>query len=134
MVGPESLIVVVSQHGDSWSLPKGRIDSGESSEQAALREIYEESGLNDVEIIEELDTYKRPRIGKDGQGDAPEIKTITIFLCSTDQKQLNPVDPENPEARWVEPEKVAEMLTHEKDKEFIKRVLPRVKEFISQRK
>jgi hypothetical protein len=32
------------------------------------------------------------------------------------------VDPENPEARWVEKAKVAELLTHEKDKEFFRGV------------
>jgi ADP-ribose pyrophosphatase YjhB (NUDIX family) len=28
-----------------WTLPKGRIDAGESAERAALREVYEETGL-----------------------------------------------------------------------------------------
>lgn len=28
-----------------WTLPKGRIDPGESAETAALREVYEETGL-----------------------------------------------------------------------------------------
>jgi ADP-ribose pyrophosphatase YjhB (NUDIX family) len=36
-----------------WTLPKGRIDPGESAETAALREVYEESGLR-AEIIRPL--------------------------------------------------------------------------------
>ena len=41
-----------------------------------------------------------------------------MFLFKTDEMTLNPIDPHNPEARWVLPEKVCEFLTHEKDKQF----------------
>ena len=30
---------------DDWSLPKGKLDAGETFEQAALREVWEETGL-----------------------------------------------------------------------------------------
>jgi 8-oxo-dGTP pyrophosphatase MutT (NUDIX family) len=35
---------------NSWDLPKGKIDEGESPEEAAVREIQEETGLNDVKL------------------------------------------------------------------------------------
>ena len=35
-----------------WSLPKGRVDQGESIEQAALREVWEETGL-EVKILKD---------------------------------------------------------------------------------
>lgn len=37
---------VWSHHGDTWGLPGGARDSHESAEEAALREAYEESGLD----------------------------------------------------------------------------------------
>src|SRR5579884_3163174 len=40
--GWEALLIRV---GDAWSLPKGNLDRGETHEQAALREISEETGL-----------------------------------------------------------------------------------------
>jgi len=89
---------------------------------AAKREIYEESGIIDLELIKELGTYQRYKIGKDGGEDKSELKTITTFLFKTNQDFLKPVDLENPEARWVRKEQVSELLTHPKDKEFFMRV------------
>lgn len=37
-------------------LPKGHIEKGESPEEAALREVEEETGITDLEIIKELPT------------------------------------------------------------------------------
>lgn len=109
---------VVNQKGTSWSLPKGHIDAGENPIDAAKREIHEESGITDLELIEELGTYKRYKIGKDGGEDRSELKTIVMFRFRTSQNVLKPVDPENPEARWVERSEVADLLTSPKDKEF----------------
>ena len=39
-------------------------------------------------------------------------------LRINDETDLHPTDPDNPEARWVEVDKVAELLTHQKDKDF----------------
>jgi len=130
VIGPGNLVVVVNQHGNSWSLPKGHINPGEDTKTAAAREIYEESGISRLEFIEELGTYERHRMAKIPWDDAAQMKTITIFLCTTEQQELKPKDPDNPEARWVEPDKVAELLTHHKDKKFFRSVLPKVKEFI----
>jgi ADP-ribose pyrophosphatase YjhB (NUDIX family) len=116
----EGQVLVVSQHGTSWSLPKGHIDPGEDALVAAKREIYEESGIRDLEFVRELGTYERHKIGVDGGDDPSELKVITMFLFRTSETLLRPVDPDNPEAKWVEKEKVAGLLTHQKDKEFFR--------------
>jgi len=115
-------ILVVSQRGTSWSLPKGHIDPGENALVAAKREIYEESGIRDLELIRKLGSYERHKIGLNGGDERSELKMITMFLFRTREKVLKPVDPDNPEARWVEKSKVAQLLTHEKDKEFFRGV------------
>jgi ADP-ribose pyrophosphatase YjhB (NUDIX family) len=103
-------------------LPKGHIDPGEDALAAAKREIYEESGIRDLELVRELGTYERHKISWDGSDDRSERKVITMFLFRTSEKTLKPVDPDNPEARWVEKSKVALLLTHEKDKDFFRRI------------
>ena len=114
----EGRVLVVNQHGTSWSLPKGHLDPGESSLEAARREIYEESGIRELELVRELGTYERYKIGVHGGDDRSELKVITMFLFRTSEKVLRPMDPDNPEARWVERAKVASLLTHERDKQF----------------
>ena len=111
-------VLVVSQHGTSWSLPKGHIDEGEEKINAAIREIYEESGVETLSLIKELGCYNRYRISDKGDEDKSELKTIFMFLFKTEQENLRPIDPENPEAIWVEKDKVAGLLTHHKDKQF----------------
>lgn len=116
-------VVVVSQKGDSWSLPKGHVDPGEDALAAAKREIAEETGLMDVEYAGDLGSYERYRIGKGGTGeDTSELKRIRMFLFRSSQEALMPTDPENPEARWVPLAEVAAMLTHPKDREFFENV------------
>lgn len=39
---------------NSWQMPQGGIDEGEDIEAAALRELYEETGIKSVEVIGQL--------------------------------------------------------------------------------
>ena len=115
-------VLVVNQHGNSWSLPKGHIEEGESPLAAAKREIVEESGITNLTFIRSLGNYRRSKISLDGGEDTSEMKNIYMFLFSTEQEVLHPRDPENPEARWIDKKKVARMLTHKKDKEFFLKI------------
>lgn len=116
-------VLVVSQRGDSWSLPKGHVDPGEETIEAARREIKEESGVASLEFVKELGTYERHRTGKGGTGeDTSELKRITIYLFTTAEEELKPEDPHNPEARWVRKEEVSRLLTHPKDSEFFESI------------
>lgn len=120
-------VLVVSQNGDSWSLPKGHVDPGEDDLGAATREIREESGVKELRLAGALGEYERHAIGRGGQGEkTDELKTIVMFLFMTGQDALAPEDPKNPEARWVERDEVAAMLTHQKDKEFFLGVIDRL--------
>ncbi|MDA1120666.1 MAG: NUDIX domain-containing protein [Bacteroidetes bacterium] len=115
-------VVVVNQNGTSWSLPKGHLEANETPLQAAIREIEEECGITELQLIRELGMYQRYRIGLDGTDDPSELKTIIMFLFSTHEQILKPTDHQNPEARWIEKTQVTDLLTHPKDKEFFESV------------
>jgi 8-oxo-dGTP pyrophosphatase MutT (NUDIX family) len=125
-------VLVVNQRGRSWSLPKGHIEKGESILGAARREIYEESGVKKLKFVKLLGSYERSRLGTKGgelashPDDGDKKKKLTFFLFETDHEVLSPIDPDNPEARWVDREDVASLLTHPKDREFILQVLAQI--------
>lgn len=120
-------VLVVSQQGHSWSLPKGHLEPGETALNAARREIHEESGLSQLEWMSELGSYERPRIGLHGGDDLSEIKTIHFFLFRTEEMHLAPIDPHHPVARWLEPTAAVDLLTHPRDRQFLASVLPLIR-------
>jgi ADP-ribose pyrophosphatase YjhB (NUDIX family) len=126
VVNPRGQIALTFQDGVVWSLPKGRLEQGEDGLSAAKREIEEETGISQLELLKTLGTYSRYKIGKDGTGEDKSVKkTITIYLFRTNQEKLKPTDPAHSEARWVEPNKVADLLTHKKDKQFYLKARPK---------
>ena len=84
----------------SWDMPKGKIDPGESPEQAALREVREETGLQNVDLGPFLTltwhTYR--------QKEERILKCTWWYRMTTADTQVTPQTEEDiEEIRWVEP-------------------------------
>lgn len=128
--GPDGRVVVVHQHSNSWSFPKGHVEEGESTLDAARREIEEETGITDLTLVKELGSYERYSIGKDGVGENVEwgLQKKTFFLFTTEQHALHPHVSEISEARYVTLQEAHDLLTHPKDKEFLKSVWSKILE------
>lgn len=113
--GYEFVAVQRARHGD-WSLPKGHIEAGESHEQAALREVKEETGI-DARIVsligEVVYFYRRPRQG------GLTRKTVYHFLMEASSHELCGPNWEVSEARWVPIAQADSLLSYENDKRII---------------
>lgn len=82
-----------------WDLPKGKIDEGENSKDAAVREVKEETGINPIELgsllTETYHTYKNEK-GK------RILKQTYWYLMKTRKQNLKPQTEENIEiAEWI---------------------------------
>ena len=81
---------LLMKHRSRWDLPKGHLDPGETKEQAALRELCEETGLS------ESDTWIDPDFLYESQywvsykrnGDRKQLKQLTIYLGLLTQDRL----------------------------------------------
>lgn len=124
-------IAVVNQNNDSWSLPKGHVEANEAPRDAALREIWEETGIPHSKLTEiaPLGFYERTKIKRSPE-DPDKPRTITLYLYTTTHEELAPHDAANPRAIWVDPESVSAILTHPKDKTFFDHSLPLIKRYI----
>jgi 8-oxo-dGTP pyrophosphatase MutT (NUDIX family) len=83
-------VVQESPNRPGYVLPKGRIDVGETFEQAARREIEEEAGLSDLHKVAELGSKERLSYSK------TMWKKTYYFLFTTQQIEGNPTDPHKP--------------------------------------
>lgn len=130
VLGTDGKIVLVEQHGNSWSFPKGRVEAGETQLQAARREIHEETGISDLEFVCELGSYERYSIGKDGTSEKVEdgLRKRTLFLFTTIQSDFQSRDPngEVTKVRWVTLDEALTLLTHPKDHEFLESVRDKI--------
>lgn len=82
-----------------WDLPKGKLDAGESQAEAAVREVQEETGLEDILLGRPLPTTYHTYYTKKGNR---VLKPTYWFAMSTQQEDLTPETGEGiEEARWV---------------------------------
>ena len=95
---------------DDWSLPKGKLDDGESFEDAALREVEEETGLT-CELGEELE----PARYTDRKGRA---KLVRFWLMRPTGGDFEPND-EVDELRWLDPARAVELLDYDHDRALV---------------
>ena len=108
-------------------LPKGHIDSGESYEQCARREVGEESGYWDTEIIADLG-YDQSEFKYKGED---IIRTEHYFLMKADpDKRGEPAPTGEEEARfnpiWVPIESAENLLTYPSEQHFVERAKNRL--------
>ena len=98
-------------HRGDWSLPKGKLDPGESWEEAALREVLEEIGLR-CKLGRELS----PTSYRDQKGRA---KVVRYWLMEPESGEFEP-NREVDEIRWLNPAAAADLLTYEHDKQLVR--------------
>ena len=103
-----ALIARTDRHGRLlWSLPKGHIEAGETAEQAAVREVEEETGIAGV-IMAELGTIDFWFVAEGRR----IHKTVQHYLMRATGGELSDADIEVTDVAWVPLPDIAAQLAY----------------------
>ena len=105
------VLLVHRERYDDWSLPKGKLEPGETWEQAALREVREETGLDC-----ELGAY----LGATHYAPGGVEKEVRWWLM-TGAGEPQP-DTEVDDLRWATPDEARELLSYDGERELLNRL------------
>lgn len=112
--------VLLTKHSQNkhWSFPKGLIDPGQTSKEAAIREVREEGGV-EAEILNKVG-YSKYVYTLNGE---KIFKVVTYFLMRYQSGDPSLHDFEVEEAGWYEVDKALKQLTFSQDQKLLKKAL-----------
>ena len=119
--GAEPRAALIARHDRRgrlvWSLPKGHVEDGETPEQAAVREVEEETGIRG-RVVAPLGTIDFWFVA-----DQRRVhKTVHHFLLEADGGELSDADIEVVEVAWVPLSEVAGRLAYADERRLLERV------------
>jgi len=94
--GSACVAMIATRGRTRWGLPKGAVAQGETSEAAALREVFEETGLQ-ADIVKPLDTIEYFFRA----GDTLIRKKVDFYLMAHTGGELKPQLSEVDDVEWV---------------------------------
>jgi 8-oxo-dGTP pyrophosphatase MutT (NUDIX family) len=119
--GRPYVAMIATRGRTRWGLPKGAVAKGESPEQAALREVQEETGIL-ADILRPLDTIEYFFRA----GDTLIRKKVDFFLMQYVGGQLTPQLTEVDDVEWVEQSEAVERASFESEKKLLSAALEQI--------
>lgn len=100
-----------------WDFPKGHIEKGEKIEETIKREVREETGLDDIRLVEDFKEWIKYFFKFKGKN---VFKIVTFLLAETKTKEVK-VSFEHLGYEWLSYEEAFKKLTFKNAKEILKK-------------
>ncbi len=114
----KQILLTIFTHIKGLGFPKGHVEEGETFEQAALREVSEETGLTELKIVKKLGVYSRIGIERDGSF---VEKDIHMYLVASDKLDFHQKAEEL--YGWFDIDDAISQMAINEDRDFLKKVV-----------
>ncbi len=113
------VLLIQQKKGEHWGFPKGHPEKDESPQQAAIRELKEETGIERIrliphrEILEETYTFLKEGI--------PTLKTVRYFIGEVLEETVYIQAEEILSFRWIHIDEAHHQITYPESQSLCKR-------------
>ena len=122
---------------DKWQMPQGGVDQGESFLTAMKRELFEETNIQSIKVVKEIDgffEYELPEelvgiIWKGKYRGQKQKWFIVKFIGDEDEINLKTKNPEFVEWKWIFPDELPAVIVKFKKDMYVE-LLKSIKQFI----
>lgn len=119
--GKPHVALIATRGSTRWGLPKGAVSKGETPEQAALREVLEETGL-EATIVNALDTIEYFFRA----GDSLIRKRVDFYLMRYVGGELKPQLSEVDDVEWVELSEAIRRASFDSERKLLEMALAQI--------
>ncbi len=114
-------VALISVGDDNrWQLPKGLVDKGESTEDAAVREVREEAGI-ETDLVERLDKVEYWYFWNEDGERVRYHKFVYFYLLRYKAGDVSDHDHEVNEARWFNIDEAINVLAFDSEKKIVEK-------------
>lgn len=112
------VLLIATAGGRRWQLPKGHVELGESNQQAAVREVREETGVSG-RVVAELPGIDYFFVEKDGRKVRKHVDYFLLDYTGGDEADYDPGEVDG--ARWFPWEEAIARLSHANERRVAER-------------
>jgi 8-oxo-dGTP diphosphatase len=103
-----------------WDLPGGRVKKGDDIETTLRKEVKEELGIEDIDIVDHFDSFiSNLKIPTD-KGDVS--LALIVYTCKIKTDSKIRLSSEHTEYKWASIDEAKELLSYKYPQSFIKKL------------
>jgi bis(5'-nucleosidyl)-tetraphosphatase len=106
-------LIIKHKNGEHWGFPKGHVEQGESEEETAIREVYEETGIKIKITTGFIHRMKySPKVGT--------VKEVVYFIGASRDKEVKCQESEIEDFKWLKLRDAVDNVTHENSRKLLR--------------